>query len=82
MEFGPDQLMNTRELADYLRINPATVYRWRHSKEGPPPTRLGSKAVRYRRRDVDAWLEAGQQEPSPEASPRRPRKRLAASSRP
>ncbi len=55
--FGPETL------ADYLDVPVRTVYSWNHSGTGPRPIRVG-KHVRYRRADVEAWLEA-------QAQPRR-----------
>lgn len=56
MDFGPDQLMTVREVASYLRVPPATVYTWHYQGEGPTVLKLG-RSIRFRRRDVDAWLE-------------------------
>jgi excisionase family DNA binding protein len=52
-----EQLLTVVELAEYLRVPPATVYTWRHRGEGPRSVKVG-RHVRYRQVDVDAWLEA------------------------
>lgn len=49
--FSPD------ELADFLGIPVKSVYQWRHRGTGPVGIKVG-RHVRYRRRDVDAWLDA------------------------
>lgn len=49
-------LMNTEDLADYLGVPIETVRQWRYSRTGPPGFRLGRR-VKYRRSDVDAWIE-------------------------
>jgi excisionase family DNA binding protein len=52
-----DTLMTPRELAEYLGVPLATVYRWRYLAEGPMGFRIG-RHVRYRRADVEAWVES------------------------
>jgi len=49
--------MNITELAAYLDLPEATLYQWRYRGEGPPSIKVG-RHVRYRLRDVDAWLDA------------------------
>ncbi len=49
-------LLSPQQLADYLGVPLATVYRWRHESTGPRGIKLG-KHVRYRRRDVETWLD-------------------------
>lgn len=51
-----DALLSPQQLADYLGVPLATVYRWRYESTGPRGVKVG-KHVRYRRRDVEAWLE-------------------------
>jgi len=51
-----DRLMTIAELAAYLQIPEQTVYRWRKRGAGPKGFRVG-RHVRFRRDDVDAWLE-------------------------
>lgn len=55
------ELMTVDQVADYLQVSRWTVYRWRSLGEGPPSMKVGG-AVRYRRTDVDAWLEARTQQ--------------------
>ena len=50
-----DRLMTTRDVADFLQINPNTLEQWRVRGRGPDFVRVGSR-VRYRREDVEAWL--------------------------
>lgn len=51
-----DAFLSPRQLADYLDVPLATVYRWRYESTGPKGIKVG-KHVRYRQRDVEAWLE-------------------------
>jgi predicted DNA-binding transcriptional regulator AlpA len=48
-------LMDSREVAGYLKVSESTLSRWRTDKKGPPYLRLGGIA-RYRLDSVDAWL--------------------------
>lgn len=52
------ELLNTNEVADLLKIPPATLRYWRHTGTGPKSFKVGPKRVMYRRADVEAWIEA------------------------
>tara|TARA_R100000808_G_C2096195_1_gene114833 strand:- start:493 stop:702 length:210 start_codon:yes stop_codon:yes gene_type:complete len=58
--------MTTAEAADYLRIKPDTLKVWRHRSTGPRYFKPSPGLVRYRRQDLDAWIEL--QEADQEAS--------------
>ncbi|MEM0988688.1 MAG: helix-turn-helix domain-containing protein [Pseudomonadota bacterium] len=47
------------EAGEYLRLSDKTLENLRLRGEGPVFSRLGHRIVRYRRADLDAWLEAG-----------------------
>lgn len=51
-----DRLLSVQELAEYLGVPVTTIYTWRHRSQGPPGLRVG-RHLRYRRRDVEAWIE-------------------------
>ena len=51
-----DRLLTVEELADYLVVPVATLYQWRYRSEGPPGFRVG-RYLRYRKRDVEDWIE-------------------------
>ncbi len=51
-------LLNEREVATLLRISPATLNRWRCERVGPDFLRVSRRAIRYRRSDLERWLEA------------------------
>jgi excisionase family DNA binding protein len=44
--------------AKYLGISEASLRLWRSEGKGPRHFRAGEKLVRYRRADLDAWIEA------------------------
>jgi excisionase family DNA binding protein len=51
------EIFNTREAAVYTRLGKPTLERFRITGDGPRYAKLGG-AVRYRRCDLDAWLES------------------------
>jgi len=50
-----DRLLTTREVAEYLGLSPETVLR-RHRRGELPAIRLGSNVLRFRAREIEAWL--------------------------
>ena len=50
-------VMNTVEAAKYVRLGKPTLERFRLTGDGPIYVKLG-KAVRYRKADLDAWMES------------------------
>jgi excisionase family DNA binding protein len=56
MEMTVDNL-TTKEAATWLRLGKATLDRFRLTGEGPRYCKLGG-AVRYRRADLEEWLES------------------------
>ena len=54
----PDVLIDTREAAARMGIQPATLHwwRWNGSPDQPPSVRVGKRGVRYRASDVAAWI--------------------------
>jgi excisionase family DNA binding protein len=51
-----EPLLSAAEVADYFQVPLATLYRWNSIGTGPRRIRVG-KHVRYRRVDVEAWLD-------------------------
>lgn len=51
---GDDEMMSRQELADWLKVCIGAIDRWCR-KEGLPFIKVGRR-VRFRRRDVEAWL--------------------------
>lgn len=50
-------VLTTLEAARYVRLGKPTLERFRLTGAGPVYAKLGG-AVRYRRADLDAWLES------------------------
>ena len=52
----PDRLLTLPEVCDYLGISAPTLYGMRHQGRGPVGYRVG-RQLRFRRSEVDAWLQ-------------------------
>jgi excisionase family DNA binding protein len=51
-----DELLTQQQLADELQVSMRTLERWRQEGTGPSFVRVG-RSPRYRRSDINAWLE-------------------------
>ena len=51
-------IWNTPQAAQYIGIKPGTLAKWRRHGHGPRFLRIGHNTVRYRKADVDAFLES------------------------
>jgi excisionase family DNA binding protein len=51
-----DRLLTARDVAQFLGIPMATLYSWRTRGIAPRAVRVG-KHLRFRRADVDAWVD-------------------------
>ena len=58
-----ERLLSTEEVAEILGRPARTLRQWRYLGGGPRYLKVGA-TVRYRTRDVEAWLEAQEQEPA------------------
>jgi predicted DNA-binding transcriptional regulator AlpA len=52
----PDALLCEVQAADFLCLSPRTLQGWRLQGTGPRFVRAG-RAIRYRRRDLLAWMD-------------------------
>ena len=52
----PSEVMTVQELAEYLKLDPQTVYR-RFRRGELPGVKIG-KAIRFKRDVIDGWLRA------------------------
>ena len=53
-----DDLVGTKDAAQYLNLSTRTLERFRETGGGPIYRRHGLKMVRYRRGDLEAWSSA------------------------
>ena len=56
---NPTDLLDESEASAHLNIAIQTLRNWRWRGIGPRFVKLGKRAVRYRRGDLDAFVEAG-----------------------
>jgi excisionase family DNA binding protein len=54
-----ETILRTADAARYLNLAESTLEKLRVYGGGPTFIRLGARAVRYRREDLDGWLAAG-----------------------
>lgn len=52
------EIMTEKYLADYLHVSVSKLQKWRYEGGGPPWFKV-RQAVRYRKKDVDRWIEKG-----------------------
>ena len=51
-----DGLLSMREVLALLRVSRSTLTRWIREGAFPRPVKLGKRAVRWRRSDIEGWL--------------------------
>lgn len=51
-----DVLLTPEEVSELLHIPKKTLYQWSYSHTGPKTLKVG-RHLRYRRSDVEAWLD-------------------------
>jgi predicted DNA-binding transcriptional regulator AlpA len=51
------EFLSQDEVAEIIRLSPETLAQWRWLRNEIPFIRLGTKCVRYRQCDLDAWIE-------------------------
>ena len=59
---GNTEFLSVQELASLFGIPVRSIYNWRNRGTGPRGYRIG-RHVRYRRSDVELWLEEQADEP-------------------
>ena len=51
----PNDLLTLADVIGRTRLSRPTIYRWMAQRRFPPPLKLSAGAVRWVRRDIDAW---------------------------
>jgi hypothetical protein len=64
------ELLTEKEVAELLRLRPRTLQDWRVRGIGMPFIRYTERGVRYRRRDVEAFIESREMSSTAAASSR------------
>ena len=52
------QLTSKKEICNHLSISNSTFYRYSKKSDFPKPIRLSSRTVRYRRSDVNRYIQS------------------------
>jgi prophage regulatory protein len=55
-ELNSNELLKRAAVLALVQIDNVTLWRWTKRGAFPAPVRIGSRAVRWRRSDVDRWL--------------------------
>jgi excisionase family DNA binding protein len=63
-----EDLLKDHEAAGYLKVPVGTLANWRYQGKGPRFVKVG-RHVRYRRSDVEAWLEGNARQSTAAAAP-------------
>ena len=58
--------LTSKKAAYYLGISEAALRLWRSRGEGPRHFKAGEKLIRYRRTDLDSWIELRLSQPANE----------------
>jgi len=61
---APEPLLTAQETARMLRVSERTLRRWTRAGYVPQPLRFG-RTIRYRRADVEKWLNQNDKGPPP-----------------
>ena len=59
MHYLNEEMLDSKQLAELLNLSEITIARLRLTGRGPRFCKIG-RAVRYRRSDVEKWLEQSQ----------------------
>ncbi len=52
------ELLKAQEAADYLGVSASCLAQWRMLRRGPPVARISGRTIRYRKHDLDQWIES------------------------
>ncbi|MDO6711171.1 helix-turn-helix domain-containing protein [Aliiglaciecola sp. 2_MG-2023] len=52
-----DRFINANQLGEMLGVSKVTIWRWRKGSQLPLPFRFNGQSVRWRRSEIESWLE-------------------------
>jgi len=52
-----DFLLTEKVVAEMLSVTPRALQKWRLEGRGPKFVKISSRAIRYRRQDLNEWVE-------------------------
>jgi len=47
--------LRVRQVADYLNVSPATIWRWLETRDFPKPVKIGPRVTAWKFQDVLEW---------------------------
>ena len=50
--------LREKEVCEYISVTRAVLNTWRREGKFPNPIRLGTKAIGWKRQDIDNWIES------------------------
>lgn len=53
-----DEFLSEDQVAEYIGFTPKALQAWRCNGRGPTYIRISARAIRYRKKDIDNWLES------------------------
>jgi len=56
-DMNEQNMLTPADAARYLGVERATMKTWRHRSTGPKFHRYSSRCIRYKRADLDAWID-------------------------
>ena len=63
------ELLNEEQAAKVLNVAQRTLQAWRFQGKGPAFVRISSRCIRYRRPDLEAWIDSHLTGGKPTANP-------------
>jgi excisionase family DNA binding protein len=73
----PAVLLTERQAADFLRCSPRTLQAWRVRGGAVPFVKLGRRCVRYRKADLERWVDEQRRSSTSDPGPGRSGETLA-----
>jgi predicted DNA-binding transcriptional regulator AlpA len=56
LKIDMDKLLTEKEVAEILGVRVGTMQQWRFHKRGPKYYTIGSRTIRYRPADIEAYI--------------------------
>lgn len=53
-------LLRRKDLLDFLKVSPATLWRWRQTQNFPKPIKLSEHTPAWKLAEIEAWLKEQQ----------------------
>ena len=64
----PTRIIRLPEVVERTGVSPTSIYRFIREGTFPPQVKLGKRAVGWRAKDVEAWIDSREHAPADEAA--------------